>query len=84
MVNETDYMEVINEAKKLMIERNEKYGNSIDIIKWQSTIDLVLMKLIRTRELDPKDIKIDDEIIDSINYLVFAKLKLDKKMKEGY
>jgi hypothetical protein len=83
MVDVQQYDEVFKAARELMLSRNSQYGNSIDIVKWQSVIDLCLMKLIRTREMKPSDIKNHDELIDCINYLAFAKLKLEGKMKEG-
>ena len=77
-MNEKRYNKVINECKKLVISRNEQYGDSVDIMRIQSIIDLCLMKLIRTRTLKEEDPKTKDEFIDCINYIVFALEKLEK------
>jgi len=49
--------------------------NSIAIAKTSSIIDLCLMKLIRTRELSEDDPKYCDELIDSINYLIYILMR---------
>lgn len=81
-ITDERYQEIIDPIKKLAIARNEKYGNSIDIMLDSSIIDLCLMKLFRTREMLVKNDGSDkyyDEIGDCINYLVFVlRRKLDK------
>lgn len=62
-------------TRELMVGRMKKYGNSIDVMRFNSIIDLVLMKLTRIQKLGA-DAKIEDEIIDSINYLIFAHEKM--------
>ena len=84
-ITDERYQEIIDPIKKLSIERNEKYGNSIDIMLDSSIIDLCLMKLYRTREMliknDGSD-KYYDEIGDCINYLVYVlRRKLDREQK---
>ena len=87
-ITDERYQEIIDPIKKLAIERNEKYGNSIDIMLDSSIIDLCLMKLFRTREMLVKNDGSDkyyDEIGDCINYLVFVlrrKLDRDQKLPE--
>ena len=71
------YMKVINECKKLVIDRNKQYGNSVDIIDIHTLVGLVMMKLNRIYKLGDKS-KTKDELIDSINYLVFAIEKFEK------
>ena len=84
-ITDERYQEIIEPIKKLAIERNEKYGNSIDLMLDSSIVDLCLMKLYRTRNmLVNKDMtdKYYDEIGDCINYLVFVlRRKLDKDQK---
>jgi hypothetical protein len=78
-ITKQKYLKVIKPCLNLAINRNKRYGNSIDIIKDDTIIDLVLMKLIRTRELPKNDSKRLDEVVDSINYLVYLLIRSDKK-----
>lgn len=84
-ITDERYQEIIDPIKKLSIERNEKYGNSIDIMLDSSIIDLCLMKLYRTRNMlvtQDKSDKYYDEIGDCINYLVYVlRRKLDREQK---
>ncbi len=68
------YDKAIKVARDLAISRNKKYGNSIEIMKDSSILDLCLMKLIRTRELE-NDPKFTDELYDVINYLVYILMR---------
>ena len=65
-------MDVINKCKKLVISRNKQYGDSVDVMRIQSIVDLCLMKLTRIQQLGSSHAKTEDELKDSINYLVFA------------
>jgi len=72
------YDKAIEPCRNMMLERNERYGNSIDIAKTPSIIDLCLMKLVRTRELPEDDPKYTDEIQDSLNYLTYILMRRNK------
>lgn len=72
--NET-YDAAVKQCKDLAISRSQRYGNSIDVMRTPSIIDLILMKLVRTRELPETDPKYYDEIIDSVNYLVYILIR---------
>lgn len=74
-VSNATYEQAIRPCRQLAISRSERYGNSVDIMKTTSILDLILMKLSRTRELSESDPKYYDEIIDSINYLVFILIR---------
>lgn len=74
-VNKTTYERAVEQCKKIALGRSHRYGNSIDIVKTPSIIDLVLMKLVRTRELSENDTKYIDEILDSINYLLYILIR---------
>jgi len=78
-VTKQKYLKAIKPCLELAVSRNKRYGNSIDILWDSSILDLVLMKLIRTKELPRNDPKYLDEIIDSINYLVYVLIRSDKK-----
>lgn len=74
-VNRERYMAVVEDALKLALERNEKYGNSIDLARSDSIVDLCLMKLYRTRHIPPGDSKKYDELVDCLNYIVFILMR---------
>jgi hypothetical protein len=74
-ITKENYEKAIEPCIKIALERNIRYGNSIDMIRNSSIIDLALMKLMRTRELSEQDPKYFDEVIDSINYLVYLLMR---------
>lgn len=78
-VTKERYLKAIEPCMNLAIDRNKRYGNSIEIMKDNSIIDLILMKLIRTRELPDSDEKKLDEIDDCLNYLVYLKIRRNEK-----
>ena len=67
--------QVLDHCIDLILSRNKRYGGSLDIMLNSSIVDLVLMKLLRTRALSPLDEKYVDEIQDSINYLLFLLMR---------
>lgn len=69
---------VFNIACRLAIERNQKYGNSIDVMMETSILDLVRMKLYRTKKLPTDDPKYSDELYDSINYLIYLEIRWEQ------
>lgn len=67
----------------LMKSRNVKYGDSWKVLTIQSIANLCEMKLHRianmhSKELDPK---IEDELMDTANYMIFALLKYNELNK---
>jgi hypothetical protein len=78
-VTEEKYEDAIKVCRDLALSRNKRYGNSIDIVRNSSVLDLCLMKLIRTRELSEGDSKYYDEIVDCINYLVYLLMRKNNK-----
>lgn len=86
---ESQYLATIKPLLELAISRNQKYGNSIAIVDDTSIVDLVLMKLCRTKAMmkeaelrgEEVDIKNYDEIGDSINYLVFLLMRHPKELE---
>lgn len=64
------------EAFDLMKSRNTKYGDSWKVLSIQSLANLCEMKLHRIANLDKVEPKIYDELIDTLNYMVFGLLKL--------
>ena len=77
-VTKERYEKVIEICRNLALSRNKKYGNSIDIVRNSSILDLCLIKLMRTRKLPEDDPKFVDEIVDCINYLVYRLMRYKK------
>lgn len=85
MITVTRFKKIMRQCEKLFLQRRKLYGNtSIELISFTTTIELVMMKLSRIlslRKINEKHIKIEDELLDAINYLNFAlqKYKSDKQ-----
>jgi hypothetical protein len=56
--------------------RNKKYGDSWKVMRVQSIANLCEMKLNRISNMDKLEPKIEDELRDVSNYMIFALLKL--------
>lgn len=61
----------------LMIERNEKYGDSWKVLTVPSIANLIEMKLHRVANLPSGAPKVEDEFMDTVNYALMALLKLE-------
>ena len=73
-------------AKSLMENKNHDYDEAWRDMRLSSLTDLILMKLLRTKQIEDNDGKtlisegIDANYADMINYAVFAMIHLaDKK-----
>jgi hypothetical protein len=72
------YDEKVAIAKKLMQDKNHDYGEAWRDMSQQSFVDLILVKLLRIRQIISNDGKtlisegIDANFVDIINYSVFA------------
>ena len=86
-VNEVEnlYSEKISVAKKTMQDKNHDYGEAWREMTQQSFVDLILMKLLRVKQILANDGKtivsegIDANFIDIVNYALFALILI----KEG-
>ena len=73
----------IRGAKELMEDKNHDYGEAWRKMRVSSITDLILMKLLRVKQIEDNDGKtlmsegIDANYYDIINYAVFALIKLD-------
>ena len=72
-------MKVIDEAMKLVVSRNDSYGESVDYMDIRSIAQLCMMKLSRIDTLGDKHFKTKDELQDVLNYMVFALEKFNNK-----
>jgi Nucleotide modification associated domain 1 len=79
------YIDKIAVAKKTMQDKNHDYGEAWREMTQQSFVDLILMKLLRVKQILANDGKtiisegIDANFIDIINYALFALILI----KEG-
>ncbi|HWK06681.1 MAG TPA: DUF1599 domain-containing protein [Puia sp.] len=79
-VEETErrYDEKIAEARATMLDKNHDYGEAWRSMSQESFVDLILMKILRIRQIVSNDGKtlisegIDSNFIDIINYSLFA------------
>jgi len=82
---ENRYSEKLSLAKNTMMDKNHDYGEAWRDMSQESFVDLILMKLMRVRQILQNDGKtlisegIDANFIDIINYSVFALILI----KEG-
>ena len=78
------YSEKIAFAKNTMLDKNHDYGEAWRDMSQESFADLILMKLMRMRQILANDGKtiisegIDANYVDIINYAVFALILIDE------
>jgi hypothetical protein len=76
------YDKYIYKAKSLMEDKNHDYGEAWRDMRIGSLTDIILMKLLRTKQIEDNDGKtfisegVDANYFDMINYAVFALIKL--------
>lgn len=76
---------IVIQAKLLMENKNHDYGEAWRDMRISSFTDLILMKLLRIRQIEDHKGKtlasegIDANYLDTINYAVFALIKLEEK-----
>lgn len=81
--------EKIAEAKRIMLDKNHDYGEAWRDMSQESFTDLILMKLMRIRQILLNDGKtlisegIDANFIDIINYSVFALILIAEGKHKG-
>jgi Nucleotide modification associated domain 1 len=72
------YNKYINHTKSVMLNKNHDYGEAWRLMSQESFTDLILMKLLRVKQIVENDGKtivsegIDANFTDIINYAVFA------------
>lgn len=76
------YYEYVNFAKNTMLDKNHDYGEAWRDMSQESYADLILMKLMRIRQILTNDGKtlisegIDANFVDILNYAVFALIQI--------
>ena len=79
------YDKYLAEAKALMLDKNHDYGEAWRNMRGSSYTDIILMKLLRVKEIEDNEGEtkisegLDANYFDIINYAVFALIKLDKE-----
>jgi hypothetical protein len=74
------------EAKKLMENKNHDYGEAWRDMRVSSLTDLILMKILRIKQIEENKGEtiisegIDANYSDMINYAIFALIKLNEKI----
>ena len=72
------------EAKNLMEDKNHDYGEAWRNMRISSLTDIILMKLMRIKQIEDNEGKtfvsegLDANYFDIINYAVFALIKLEE------
>ncbi|MEP6683765.1 MAG: DUF1599 domain-containing protein [Parafilimonas sp.] len=83
------YDKAILEAKNVLLNKNHDYGEAWREMSQESFVDLILMKLLRVRQILNNDGKtlisegIDANYVDIINYAVFALILIDEGKHKG-
>lgn len=81
---EENYNKYVAFAKSTMLDKNHDYGEAWRDMSQESFADLILMKLLRIRQILENDGKtlisegIDANYVDIINYSVFALILIDE------
>lgn len=81
------YMNYFLEAKKLMEMKNHDYGEAWRDMRVSSFTDLILMKLLRVKQIEDNEGStimsegIDANYYDMINYAVFALIQMSEVKK---
>jgi hypothetical protein len=79
------YDQTANDARELMIKKNHDYGEAWRDMRINSFTDLILMRVLRIRQIEDNEGQtemsegIDSNLLDIINYSVFALIKLDEQ-----
>ena len=81
------YFAVINEVKELLFNKNHDYGEAWRMMRVSSMTDIILMKLLRIKQIEDNNGKtlisegIKSGYQDIINYSVFCLIKLTEVQK---
>lgn len=77
------YEDYFEKARKLMLDKNHDYGEAWRDMRVSSLADIILMKLLRVKQIEDNQGMtsvsegIDANYYDIINYAVFALIKLE-------
>ncbi|MDA8714549.1 DUF1599 domain-containing protein [Flavobacteriales bacterium] len=84
------YAKQIELTRDLMLTKNHDYGEAWRDMRVSSLVDLILMKILRVKQIEDNrgatiiSEGIDANYMDMLNYAMFAMILMaDKKLKEG-
>ena len=78
------YFKYFNATKALMDDKNHDYGEAWRDMRVSSLTDLILMKILRVKQIEDNDGKtiisegLDANYMDMINYAVFSLIRLSE------
>ena len=78
------YDEVVEQAFTLMLDKNHDYGEAWRDMRVSSLTDMIMMKIMRTKQIEDNNGAtlisegIDANYLDMLNYAVFALIKMDE------
>lgn len=78
------YNEAAHQAEALMLRKNHDYGEAWRLMRVESITDLILVKLLRIKQIEDNEGKtlisegVDANYLDIINYALFALIKLSE------
>lgn len=78
------YTKYLQQAKKLMMDKNHDYDEAWRTMRTESYTDLILMKIYRTKQIEDNEGKtlrsegVDANYFDMINYAVFGLIKIEE------
>lgn len=82
---ETCFDKMVNETKELMFAKNHDYGEAWRDMRISSLTDLILMKILRVKQIEDNSGQtlasegVRANYQDMLNYSVFALIKLDER-----
>lgn len=85
-VDEYDFF--VRSAYELMTQKNHDYGEAWREMRVSSLVDIILMKLLRTKQIEDAHGKtavsegVEGNYYDMVNYAVFALIKLNEEAAE--
>ena len=78
------YNRVTEETKELMLKKNQDYGEAWREMRVSTFTDLILMKLLRIRQIEDNEGKtlvsegLDANFQDMMNYAIFALIRMEE------
>jgi len=78
------YIKYMQEAKKLMMDKNHDYDEAWRSMRMESYTDLILMKIYRTKQIENNlgvtlaSEGVDANYFDMINYAIFGLIKIEE------
>ena len=79
------YDKQLNLTRELMLRKNHDYGEAWREMRISTYVDFILMKILRTKQIEENDGEtiisegLDANYMDMINYAIFALIRLHEK-----